>query len=535
MTIHDKQISRRTALAGLGGFTFCAAIGTDSFHLVADAQAAAMANAQVTPWVRIAPDGTVTIFSAGAEMGQGSLTGLPLIVAEELDADWSKVVIEMAPADKSLYGYMLNNERGMSIVGSRATQLYFNDMRITGAQVRKVLIANAAQKWSVDAATLKTEPGFVVNPANGAKLSYGEIASFGEIPNPLPAVDPKELKARKDFRLIGKGLPRRDIPLKVNGTARFAMDVKLPDMVHATVLHSPVQGAQPESWNDDAIKKMPGIIATVKLPGAIGIVATHFEQAMAAKDALKATWGKSKVDGFDSEKALEDYVRVAADPQSQVTVLEQKGDVNAAFAKAAKTYKADFRTDYAYHAQMEPLNAVARIAGDKVEVWEGTQAPDLSRAAVAKALGVPEANVTLNQCFMGGGFGRRSLGDYSSECALIAKAVGKPVKLIWTRQDDLSHGRFRSPIKRSKRRSTATARSSAGNILWSVTDPSCCIPASRFPITACPISTSSGAASHTAYRSSSGARSDTSPTSSPSRAWSTAWRSMPRWTRSSSG
>ena len=445
MTAHDTQMSRRAVLAGLGGLTFCAAIGADGLQLIAEAQGATMANAQITPWVRIAPDGTVTIFSAGAEMGQGSMTGLPIIVAEEMDADWSKVRIEMAPADKSVYGYTFaNNQRMMQIVGSRATQLYFNDLRMTGAQVRKVLIANAAQKWSVDAATLKTEPGFVVNPANGARLSYGEIAAFGTIPDTLPTVDAKELKARKDFRLIGQAQPRRDIPGKVNGTAQYAMDVKLPGMVYATVLHAPVQGAEPESWNDDAVKKMPGVVATLKLPAGIGIVATHFEQAMAAREALKVRWGKSKVDGFDSEKVLDvDYVRVAADPNASATVLEKKGDTADAFAKAAKTYKAEFRNDYAYHAQMEPLNAVVRIDGDKVELWEGTQAPDESRSAVAKALGVPEAQVTVNQCYMGGGFGRRSLGDYASECALMAKAVGKPVKLIWTREDDLAHGRFR--------------------------------------------------------------------------------------------
>jgi len=444
MTIHETKISRRSLLAGVSGLTFCAAVSIDGIHLIPEARGATLANAQVTPWVRIAPDGTVTIFSAGAEMGQGSMTGLPLIVAEEMDADWSKVAIEWAPADKSIYGYTFGNERMMQIVGSRATQLYFADLRKTGAQVRKVLIANAAQKWGVDAATLKTEPGYVINPASGAKLSYGEIAAFGSIPDPLPAVDAKELKPRKDFRLIGKAQPRRDIPLKVNGTARYAMDVTLPGMVYATVRHAPVQGAQPESWNDDAIKKMPGILATVRLPGAIGIVAAHFEQAMAAQDALKASWSKSKVDGFDSRKALEvDYPKIAADPQAQVTVIEKKGDVTAAFANAAKTYKAEFRTDYAYHAQMEPLNAVVRIDGDKVEVWEGTQAPDESRAAVAKALGVPLEQVIFNQCFMGGGYGRRSLGDYASECALLAKAVNKPVKMIWTRQDDLAHGRFR--------------------------------------------------------------------------------------------
>ena len=445
IAIKGTEISRRGVLAGLGGMSFCMALGVDGFRLVGEAQANAMANAQVTPWVRIAPDGTVTIYSAGAEMGQGSMTSLALIVAEELDADWSKVKIEFAPADADIYGYTFQNQRMMAIVGSRAVQLYYSNLRTAGAQVRKVLLANAAEKWGVDAATLKTEPGAVVNPANGARLGYGEIAAFGKIPATLPAVDAKELKARKDFRLIGKTIPRRDTPAKVNGSAVYAIDVRLPGMVYATSLHSPVHTGQPESWNDADIKKLPGVIATVRLPNGVAIVAQHFEQAMAARSALKATWKKGAAESFNSERALEDYVKVHDDAKAQTTEIDKKGDVNAAFAGAAKTHKAEFRSDYGYHAQMEPLNAVVRInaAGDKAEVWEGSQAPDATRNEVAKALGLQPADVTMHQCYMGGGFGRRSLGDYAAECARIAKEVGRPVKLVWTREEDIAHGMFR--------------------------------------------------------------------------------------------
>jgi isoquinoline 1-oxidoreductase beta subunit len=445
MTIAIKGVSRRGVLAGLGGMSFCMALGADGFRLIGEAQANTMANAQVTPWVRIAPDGTVTIYSAGAEMGQGSMTSLALIVAEELDADWSKVKIEFAPADADIYGYTFQNQRMMAIVGSRAVQLYYGNLRTAGAQVRKVLLANAAEKWSVDAATLKTEPGAVVNPANGGRLSYGEIAAFGKIPATLPAVDAKELKARKDFRLIGKTVPRRDTPAKVNGSAIYGIDVRLPGMVYATALHSPVHTGQPESWNDADIKKMPGVIATVQLPNGVAIVAQHFEQAMAARSALKATWKKGAAENFDSQRALEDYVKVHHDPKAETTEIDKKGDVNAAFAGAAKVHKAEFRSDYGYHAQMEPLNAVVRIndAGDKAEVWEGSQAPDATRNEVAKALGLKPADVTMHQCYMGGGFGRRSLGDYAAECARIAKEVRRPVKLVWTREEDIAHGMFR--------------------------------------------------------------------------------------------
>src|SRR2546423_4291662 len=220
MTMIDKTPSRRSVLAGLGGMTFCIALGNDGVRLMSQAQANALANAPVTPWVRIAPDGRITILSAGAEMGQGSMTSLPLIVAEEMDADWSQVAIEWTPADAKVYGYKdpFGTENLMWIVGSRAVQLYFTQLRMAGAQVRKVLIANAAQKRGVDAATLKTEPSVVINPAHAARLTYGEIAAFGTIPPALPAVDPTEPKERKGFRPIGQSVPRGGTPTHGHGT-----------------------------------------------------------------------------------------------------------------------------------------------------------------------------------------------------------------------------------------------------------------------------------------------------------------------------
>ncbi|MBI3041336.1 MAG: xanthine dehydrogenase family protein molybdopterin-binding subunit [Betaproteobacteria bacterium] len=437
--------SRRRFLAGAGGLTFCVAIGSDGIHLLSEAQANT-ASRTMSAWVRIAPDGMVTILSAGAEMGQGSMTSLPLILAEEMDADWSKVAIEWAPADAAVYGYAMNNGRAMAIVGSRAVMLYFNQLRLAGAQVRKVLIANAAEKWGVAPASLRTEPGFVVDPASGQRMSYGEIAGFGAVPAELPAVDKSELKDRRQFRLIGKSVPRRDIPAKVNGTAQYAIDVRLPGMVYATARHSPVHGGAPESWNEDKAKSMRGVIGTVRLPDGVAVIADSLPHAMAARGALEVTWKEGRAEGFDSEKALaETYVQVHADPSAKRRTLDSKGDAQAAFASAAKTYKSEYRSDYGYHAQMEPLNAVARFsaAGDHVEIWEGTQAPDVSRGRIAKALGFKPGQVTLHQCYMGGGFGRRTLGDYASEAALIAREARRPVKLVWTREEDMAHGMFR--------------------------------------------------------------------------------------------
>jgi isoquinoline 1-oxidoreductase beta subunit len=436
-------MDRREFLKTSGALSFVIAVGGDGLQLISEARAS---TAQpINAWVSIAPDGTVTILSAGAEMGQGSMTSLPLIVAEEMDADWSKVKIEFAPADAQVYGYTFQNAKAMAIVGSRAVMLYFNDLRTAGAQVRKVLLANAAEKWGVTPASLRTEPGFVVDGA-GRKLSYGEIASFAKVPSPLPAVDKSELKSKDQYRLIGKAMPRRDIPPKVAGTAQYAMDVQLPGMVYATARHAPVHGAAPETWNEAKIKGMRGVLGTVRLPDGVAIIADTLPHALAARRALEVKWNKGDAAGYDSEATLmQAYAKVHADPAAKTQTLEAKGDPKAAFSAAAKTYKAEFRSDYGYHAQMEPLNAVARVnaAGDHIEVWEGTQDPASSRSAIANALGFKEEQVTLHQCYMGGGFGRRSLGDYSAEAARIAKEVKRPVKLVWTREEDMQHGMFR--------------------------------------------------------------------------------------------
>ena len=396
-------------------------------------------------WVKIGYDGTVTILSTGAEMGQGSMTSLPLILAEEMDADWSKVKIEFAPADAEIYGYTFNNSKAMAIVGSRAVMLYYNQLRMAGAQVRKVLLANAAEKWGVSPASLKTENGFVISPSN-QKLSYGEIADFGKVPSPLPSVDKSELKDPKNFKYIGKSMPRRDTPLKVNGTAQYAIDVQLPGMVYATARHSPVHGGAPESWNDAQVKGMKGVLGTVRLRDGVAILADTLPHAMEARKALQVKWKDGPAAGYDSESALQStYVKIHGDPGAKTQVIDSKGDAKAAFGSAAKKFKAEYFSDYGYHAQMEPLNAVARMSptGDRIEVWEGTQDPGSSRNAVAKAIGLSPEQVEIHQCYMGGGFGRRTLGDYAAECAVIAREAKRPVKLVWTREEDMQHGMFR--------------------------------------------------------------------------------------------
>jgi isoquinoline 1-oxidoreductase beta subunit len=442
--LKSPELTRRSMLAGIGGMTFFFAFGTDGTRILPPADAATRP-APLSPWVRIAPDGNITILTV-TEMGQGSGTSIPLMIAEEMDADWNKVTLDWAPSTPEVYGWPdRSGRRVMTVTGSRAVMMYWNDLRTAGAQVRKVLIANAAEHWGVDAATLKTEPSAVVDPKSGKRLSYGEIAAFGQVPTTLPAVDKSELKSRKDFRLIGRSVPRRDLPFKVNGSAQYSIDVKLPGMVYASALHAPVSGNAPEKWNDAAIKAMPGVLATVKLPHGVGIVAESFPQAMAARRALRVTWSRNKVDGFDSEKALDHYAAIHADTSAPVKIVDAKGDIKAAFDGAAKVYKAEYRSDYTYHAQMEPLNAVARFndAGDRLEVWDGSQDLGRSRDLVARTLGMKPEQVDVHQCYLGGGFGRRSLADYAAEAAVLAREVKRPVKLVWTREEDVAHGMFR--------------------------------------------------------------------------------------------
>jgi isoquinoline 1-oxidoreductase beta subunit len=438
--------SRRTVLAGIGGLSFSLALGADGVRLTSAAQSETSEARRMSAWVRIAPDDTIHIYSAGAEMGQGSLTSLAVIVAEEMDADWSKVVVEFAPSEAEPYGYAVGNGRSMAIVGSNAVRRYYTDLRMAGAQVRKILVANAAEHWGVDATSLTTEPGVVIEPASGRRLSYGAIAVMSKAPASPPSVAANELKAPAKFRLIGHSLPRVDVPAKVDGSAQFAIDVRLPGMVYATTVHSPVQEGVPESWNDAEIKAMQGVIGTVALPNGVAIVADRWERVIAARSALRVNWQKQRARGFDSESVLsEGYAKVHHDPNAPRKTEDDKGDVAAAFASAAKTHRVEFRSDFGYHAQMEPLNAVARFntAGDAVEVWDGSQAPDRARIDIAGALGMKVEQVTLHQCYMGGGFGRRSLADYSVEAALVARKVGAPVKLIWTREEDVAHGMFR--------------------------------------------------------------------------------------------
>lgn len=440
------EVSRRGFLAGASGLSFAVAFTGTGASLVAPAQAAVSRKA-MSAWVTIGSDNTIVIQTPAAEMGQGSATGVPLALAEELDADWSKVRLEMSPSEVGTYGYNMRGNKSMAIVGSRAVMYYFDDLRIAGAQVRRVLLDAAAQRWKVPVSELTTGPSVVMHAKSGRKMTYGQIAAFAKVPAELPKIGKADLKKPAQFRLIGnQKTQRRDIPAKSTGTAQFAIDVNLPGMVYATAVHAPTVNGTPVGWNHDKVAGMKDILGTVKLPKGVAIVGRTFEAVMAARAQLDVKWKDGKSRTFDSEAQLQnDYAKVAADAAAKKTKVYSQGDAMKALASGAKKFHDEYRSDFAYHAQMEPLNAVARLSADgkSVEVWDGTQAPDRCRADVAKALGMKVEQVTHHQCFIGGGFGRRSLGDVAAEAAVIARAAKRPVKLIWTREEDVAFGMFR--------------------------------------------------------------------------------------------
>lgn len=436
-----------TGAAGLSLALVAAGIASPGQARAATAGTAPRPGAlRMNAWVTLSTDGTVSIMAPATEMGQGSLTSLPLILAEEMDADWSKVRIVQAPPDDALYG---NPRMGgvMYTAGSLSVTGYFTPLRQFGAQVRWALIESAAARWGVSPTELSTQPGEVLHVASGRRLGYGEIAAFARVPREAMVV-PLEPLDRARFRLIGRDVGRIDVPGKTDGRARYSTDVQLPGMVYGAILREPVEGAAPVTIDDRAARAIEGVIDVVRLRYGVGVVADSPWAAFKARDALRVDWsGKATGWGFSTAKGLAQFEQIARDASRSGVAWEREGNVAAAMKRSSATFEREYRADYAYHAQMEPLNSVASVspAGDLCEIWCGTQSQTFAVAAVADALGLPAARVRLNDMLMGGGFGRRGNRDteFIVDSALLSRAVRRPVKVTWTREDDVKNGRFR--------------------------------------------------------------------------------------------
>src|SRR3984957_12491710 len=441
-------ISRRGFMVGIAGLTFAVAVGHQrSGH--AATKASDVSGTAFNPWVSIAPSGEISIMAPATEMGQGSLTSLPLILAEELDADWSKVVAVPAPPIDKIYG----NPAMFGVMltaHSLSVQGYFTPLRTFGAQVRAVLLDNVARHWRVPLAELSTEPSVVVHAKSGRRISYGEIVTFAETPAAAPDIKPEALKKSSDFRLIGRDVVRVELPTKVDGSAKYAIDVQAPGMIYGAIVRSPVLGGAPDTVDDAAAKAVVGVIDIVRLPYGVGVLAETPWAAFVAKSALEpgVTWRRSgKAWEFDSDKGLDAFAAEARDLKKPTVEWYKEGDAEAALATAATTIEAQYRNHYTYHAQMEPLNATASVsaAGDAAEVWCGTQFPTAAQDAAARALDIPIERIKLNYTLLGGGFGRRGdcAEEYVVDAVLMSKSARRPVKVMWTREDDVHYGHFR--------------------------------------------------------------------------------------------
>jgi isoquinoline 1-oxidoreductase subunit beta len=445
-----SEINRRDFLAAAGGLTFSLALGAGLSGASHGAQAA---GEQIKPnaWVTIGVDDTITVITPVGEMGQGTLTTLPLILAEELDANWSKVRADYAPLNPKLYGNahpVLNG--GQASVASIAVAGYFTPLRIAGAQARRVLMQAAASKWNVPIEELTTESSTVIHAKSGRHMSYGEIARFAEMPAELPAITVTDLKKPGQYRLIGRAdIGRTDVPSKVDGSAKYGIDVMVPGMVYATVLESPLEGAHPDFVNTAEAMAVPGITHVLPLPFGVAVVGNTVEATHMARVILKpkVTWNTAGAvaAGFDSGKARQEYARNGQDPNAKTMEAFKKGDVGPAFSSAAKVIEGTYFTEHTYHAQMEPMNCTARVAedGQSAEIWVGTQAPGAIAGAAAGVLKTTPDKIRIHQYLMGGGYGRRMVADIAAQAVVIANVTKKTVKLILTREDDMAAGRPR--------------------------------------------------------------------------------------------
>ena len=389
-------------------------------------------------FISIGTDNTIILFNHRPEMGQGTYLSIPMILAEELEVDIDKIEVRPSIANSKLYGSQM-------VVGSRSIQSEFEKLRKMGAAAREMLRQAAANTWKIELNQCIAKKGTVVN-ASGAVLKYGELVQ--EAAKLTPPENPP-LKPRSEFSIIGKSATRKDIPLKTNGAAKFGIDIVVPGMLYASVEHSPVFLGKVKSFNEDEVLKMPGVRKVLKtsrqvygltLEG-VAVVADNYWYSLQGKKALKIEWDTQGLETISDETILKDSYDAA---KMEGDELVSKGDVRTQFANAKNVITAAYETPYQAHVPMEPLNAIVSVTDTEATFWGSTQNPNGIRTFLSKTYQLPEEKVYINYTFMGGGFGRRSLTDLAEEAADLSKKSGAPVKVIWTREDDLTQGPFRA-------------------------------------------------------------------------------------------
>ena len=417
-------VNRRGFLAGAAGLVLSFALPVKT-----KAQGRGAVQAKPNAYIHIAPDDSVTFTITKAEMGQGTVTSLAMLLGEELDCDWKKVRTQFAPVDPAAYGMQ-------GVYGSASIRTTWTPLRQAGAAARAMLLQAAAQQWGVDAQQLRTENGFVIGPAG--RLSYGslsEAASKLPVPSNVPTKDPSQ------YKLIGKPVKRLDTRDKVNGKAQFGIDTHLPGMQYAALARCPVFGGKVAGFDAAKAKAVPGVKQVVQVSNGVAVIAENTWAAMQGRNALQIQWDEGPNAGQSSAKISQTFADLAQQPGA---VAKKTGDAEQAIAAASRKFEAVYEAPYLSHAPMEPLNCTAVVRPDSCEVWASTQQQAGSRSSAATVTGLKPEQVKVNTLYMGGGFGRRSNVDYVGETVEIAKAVpGVPVKLTWSREDDMQHDFYR--------------------------------------------------------------------------------------------
>jgi isoquinoline 1-oxidoreductase beta subunit len=406
------------------------------------ARAATAKSPEVNAWILIQPDDTVIIRVARSEMGQGSFTALPMLVAEELECDWAKVKAEYA----SVAEHLRRNRVYVTFAtgGSQSIRGSHDFLRQAGASAREMLIAAAAQRWGVPASECRAARSLITHQPTGRTVTFGAVAEAASRLAPPKSV---ALKPPEQWKLIGKTVKRFDMMDKVMGKPVFGVDVRLPNMLYAAIRQCPVFGGKPKTYDESAIRGLKGVRRVVPLKDAVAVVAETWWQAKQALDALPITWDEGP-NGKASSASILAFLRgglTAAD----AAVARSDGDVRAALGRASKVVEAEYFAPYLSHAPMEPMNCTAHVTADRVEVWAPTQNAEATLAAAADAAGVPLSKVEVHVTFLGGGFGRRGFQDYTRQAVTIAKAVGQPVNLLWSREEDIQHDFYR-PVSLTK-------------------------------------------------------------------------------------
>ncbi|MDE2088651.1 MAG: xanthine dehydrogenase family protein molybdopterin-binding subunit [Gammaproteobacteria bacterium] len=385
-------------------------------------------------WIRIGADNSVTFMVARSEMGQGVMTSLPMLIAEELEVNLDKVRLEMAPADPAYVNPLLGLQ---ATGGSTSVRSAWEPLRQAGAAARGLLIEAAAKTWGVTPESCRAQNGGVIHAASGRHLSYGRLAAIAAT---LPVPEEVFLKEPKEFKIIGKPVPRLDSPPKVDGRASFGIDAKVPGMLIASVLRCPVFGGKAASYNAHQAMAVKGVRHVLQISSGLAVVADHFWAALQGRKALEVKWDYGPHAGLSSAVITHMFEQASEHPG---TVARSEGDAAAALKRGAKRLEAVYQVPYLAHATMEPMNCTAHVRKDGCDIWAPTQAQGPAQQTAARLTGLPPSAIRIHTTYLGGGFGRRFEQDFLSDAVEISKSIGIPVKVIWTREDDMQHDVYR--------------------------------------------------------------------------------------------